>query len=889
MQCNTIRWSLYIFIVSVLSLLSASAKEQQSDVPRVSDHKNDPDDLIIVQGDNQQLEGNPFENDITNLTDSSVYSPNVNDHNVKKRLTSSGYETRMESRSFFPVLARPQRPSYGLPSKGYGPPKAPPIGYPAARPPVYRPQPVYRPTQPPHTYGPPKKPTGYPASSHNVQEIYITYPPATISSGSNYGQSTGNNNGASGAIPSGYPSGPSKPNYEIPVSFPNPNYETPTYPAFYPVGPSKPDYVPPVTPNPIYPSSTPCYHANNPAYPSPVSQPNYPTYPANPSYPSPAVSPTYPSVQPILPNKPVPAYPSPIVQPAYPSNSGSSYGSGNTGSSPPVFVFIPKPGYFNSGTGYKPAVYQKPTNTYPAPVPYYPTARPPQVTNTQQYYPAPQPVKPPKPSGVYPAAKPPSTAYGAPKSATSDHQYQNQEFNYYGPNSAINEIPRPIYSDQTGTSYRTDKKVNTPSDYKSNTDYTKIQTVHAFQSAPQLQLARPLQPNELIRFPVSAQPNSFQRGNNLQQRPADSQSVHSSLINDYAPVSPIFKNLGEVGNLPVGNPNQSWPIGEESNQISTIKELASNLDDLTLFRDDFRSSLQDRPKKNDCGGSWVVLERPVGSFVDPSQVQVESILPGFPSTLSEDNFNQLLNGQLFRSPDGQGVSFITLPSKFSDQTLASQNINPSVNKKLNFPDLLIFSTTPNSDSNSIQIPDSVAEESWKKPSKVSSSSLPFIPSRLIGVKDFTSPLPSDLSQLLTKEIKVKNPGISNSIQTLSSTENSIILSLNGINKPRGNENGLELQSVERSPSPFLVDVGNPVIISGNDGDSSEEETTIFSSSSLIAEKDLNDDTDPENRITNTTSANDAERLIRLLRSANLRTLSSLIDQAGIAVLFQDKG
>lgn len=779
MRCRTAKWFPIFLLFTVISSLLAEEKD-------LSDRHDNLTGLSVVKDNN--------------IPTTNQQTPKVITDQLNKR-SSSDYEQRIEPRSLFPILAAP-RPSYGLPTKGYTPSKAPPISYPAARPPpVY-----YRPQQKPsHSYGPPK-PTGYPASNHNYQEVYITYPPAT-----NYPQPTGNYNqgGTYGSVSSGYPSNsvnypagtgsnylqPSKPNYQGPVSFPNANYETPTYPAVT----SKPldNYGTATTPIPSYPSS----QTNYPGYPAASGSYNpSPSYPASSggSYYKPVTpAPTYP-VYPAAPQPTYPAYPSPSY-PTYPSTGGGSYHS-STGSTPPVFIFIPKPGYFNN----KPTNHYKPTSSYPAPINYYPAPKPPVVTNTQYY---PPPVKPLKPSGVYPPAKAPSTAYGLPKPQRPNPQHYHQHYHHI----SSNEIPKPIYSNvPAGNSYRTDNNINTISNLNLDNFSTKP---FDYQSQ--------VNPSGSTQLTTSAQPNLFQRG---VQRPTDSQTTFSAVINDFTSFPEVAsQSIDQTGRF---KKNLSWPVGEESSQVVTVTELASTLNDLSNYRDD-RGRFKNRQPQNDCGGSWVVLEQP--GYVDPTQVQVEPIFPPFGKSLDQ-NFND------FQSSDDQ-TSFVTFPP-----------FTPLESTKIEIPNnnYLIFSTTPNPDYLS------TSEGSWRKPNSLKASPLSFFPSRSIPAEGFKG-------QIVTNRITVTKPEFTAPQQP---TENSITFSSSEIENLR-NLNDFESLSIEERPSPFLAD-------------------TSLNSESDTTERD---EIDP----VTISSIDETEKLINLLRSANLRALSSLIRQAGIGPLLQEKG
>ena len=723
-RCAVIKCSAALLIFAVVSSTSTPDKDSHSQKITSSSHITDIiEPSSLVSGDyTDQLREYP-----------SIADP-TNHYNIDKRWAVS-YGPKIEPRLLFPVYSAP-RPRPGLPTKGYGPPKGPPISYPAARPP----QPVYRPkpNRPQQAYGPPK-PVGYPASSNqqNIDEVYITYPPATAVS---YPQTASHNNnpgGSYGPVQAGYPStasaasgagylpppSTSKPNYGLPISFPNPNYETPTS-----------GYVsPPVTNKPY--ATTPSYS---------TGQTSYPGYPASQSSGGGSYNSGYPSS--------AGSYKPPT--PSYPSSSGGSYHQGSTA---PVFVFIPKPGYFNSGqSGYQ---QQKPGNYRPSGT--YPAARPPQT----QYYPAPQ--KPLKPSGVYPPAKAPSTAYGAPKPQ------------------------RPAYA---GTSYRTDIHSN----YNEKDDFSKTRQPFEIQ---QEAVSKP------TKFSASSQPNLFQRGN----------SLSAAAQNDRG--------------------NRSWPIGADSSQIVTITELPSiDLSNLP--------SNKKIPTKNDCGGSWVVLEHPVGGYVDPTKVQIEPIFPPFENSIV-GGFRP--NGQLFRSPEGPGASFVTFPPGINGLTATEAS-------NIGQPDLLhnvfIFSTTP------IPKPEEISDGSWRKPNSLGPGP-PFFFSRPVSSDEIKVPSETDQT-IFSNGIAVSNPDAS--IHT--STGNSLIFSVNTLRNTKGN----------KGPSPFLANV-SPITLG---------EEKIASSS--VGDNDVLFDGQ-----SNSSSADDADRLIRLLRSANLRALAALISQADIGALFQDKG
>lgn len=877
------RWSLFSSLLLVKIIFVASST-------RIDSEKSD---LSNTTGGKTEIP-NPVQGEYSlpsrNQTNQIVFqwqhnSPNTknslnaagpfNPYRLKKRWSEAYEKPGAGRRTFFSVLGAPRpHPNNGLPFKGYRPPRPSQVGYPVARPPLhtYQPQPN-RPTQPPHTYGVPK-PTGYPASSnYHQQEIYITYPPATTAL---YPQTTGNSNlgGYYGPVVTPGPAvtstiayrppkptvplGPSKPIYEVPISYPNPSYPT-----------NKPDYyIPSTTPNP--------YATPIPQYPLPLDQGVYPGYPVssggnsggsyNPqpgsSYPSPSLGTT---------DSHKPHYPAPSVSyPSYPAPSGGSYHeSAPVGSHLPVFVFIPKPGYFNVQSNSKPGNYHKPSGSYP--VNYQPTPRPSGIPNgpNPQYYPVPVPVKPSKPTGVYLPAKAPSTAYGLPKPQRPTQQYQTSS--YAGKTG--NGIYLPNHNSAlAATGYRNDNQFQVqsainndkggsltrqPSDSQVQENGYQLATSSISQS-------KPLQP---------AQPSVFQRGNVI-QRPADSQATYSAVINDFIALpgadGPFFTNIGQPQSNIFNNQNKSGLINAESSHLVTVTELPNTIGNLPYYRDDFRvpfQSINKRPIQNDCGGSWVVLGQPTSEFVDPTQVQVEPIYPSAEEYFSS-GFHSNFNGQFFRGPKGADESLETIPPRINELSIADPNTSNAY--KPYVPDFLIFSTTPYP---KLSTTTATAKRLWRRPNSLASP-FSFHPSPLVS----TDPITASEQRTSSSGITVIIPEFTDSVKTLTSTENSVILSLNA--KNLHNDNNVDSDEIQpeqekvKNWSPFLAAVSS-------------------------AFNNENDDQEAENFVTSEATGNNLEigvnssvtedTLIRHLRSANLRVLSSLISQAEIASLFQDKG
>ncbi|XP_057370080.1 uncharacterized protein LOC130691192 isoform X2 [Daphnia carinata] len=835
---HSARWSLFscLLVVYVIRFTSATLVDSQN-----SDFSHKPNgtfelpDLVQVdRSDPSSNQTNPVfasQHNPTNTTDSLTSDP-FNPNRLKKRWSTDYGTSQAERRTFYPIKAHRPQPNNGLPFKGYRPPKAPHIGYPAARPP-YQPQPI-RPTPPPHNYGVPK-PTGYPASNYNQQEIYITYPPATTI---RYPQTPGNNNlgGSYGPVitPSyvttipvtnvGYrppkpmpPYVPSQPIYEIPTSYPNPSYVT-----------NKPDYyVPSTTPAP--------YITPNPLYPLPLDQGVYPGYPVSPSgsgsynpgsgYPSPSLG-TTDLHQPHYPVPPSSGYPS------YPASSGGSYHeSGPVGSPPPIFVFIPKPGYYNTHySNSKPGHYHKPSGTYP--VHYHSTPRPSGISNGQ-YYPAPIPIKPPKPISVYPPAKAPSTAYGLPKPQRPPQHHQTSS---YSGKVGAGTTP-PNYN---SARYPIENQLNIQPSYDNNKGGILATQLHQLTTPSTFQSITP------------AQPSVFQRGN-ISPRPANSQALHSTVIHDFIALPDKSGEQFDGFN----RQNKSWLFSAESSQVLAVTEFPS-IGHLPYYPDEFRipfQSANNRPIKNDCGGSWIVLNRPTSKNVDPTQVQVEPI---YLSAQEAPNSGfSSLNSQFFRSPKEADNSIPTLPPKVNELSV----VDTSTAYESYVPDFLIFATTPYP-----ELPSTTTERIWRKPNSLTSS-VSFFPSPSIPDDLVTSSEQRSSSSGITIIIPESN----DPVKTLTSTENSIILSLNANNLQDDNSDEIE-QGKRNSPSPFLATVFSSINKENDDDD---------------GESAVNETTD-NNLGTNADASSTEDSLTRHLRSANLRVLSSLINQADIASLFQDK-
>ncbi|KAI9565850.1 hypothetical protein GHT06_009647 [Daphnia sinensis] len=837
---HSARWSLFscLLLVNLICLTSSALVDSQnSDFPDKPNGNSELSNLIQVDRSHPPSnQTNPVfanQHNPPNTNDSLLLDP-FNPNRLKKRWSKDYGKSQAERRTFFAVKAAPHpQPNYGLPFKGYNRPlKAPHIGYPAARPP-YQTQPN-RPTPPSYGYGVPK-PTGYPASNHNLQEIYITYPPATTV---RYPQTTGNNNlgGSYGPVitPSyvtttpetntGYrppkptaPYVPSKPIYEVPTSYPNPSYVT-----------NKPDYyVPSTTPVP--------YVTPNPLYPLPLDQGVYPGYPVdsggsyNPGsgYPSPSLG-TTDLHKPHYPVPPSSGYPS------YPASSGGSYHeSAPVGTPPPIFVFIPKPGYYNTHySNSHSGNYHKPSGTYP--VHYHSTPRPSGIPNGQ-YYPAPIPIKPPKPIGVYPPAKAPSTAYGLPKPQRPTQQ------------------PSYSYFDKTGagTSPPNYKSASYPAENQFIIRPSYVDNKGGILTSQPYQSTTPSIPQSV----TPAQPSVFQRGN-VSQRP--SPATFSTVIQDF--IALPDKSDEQLDGF--NKQNKSWSFNAESSQVLAITEFPV-IGNLPYYQDEFRIPLQStkkRPIKNDCGGSWIVLNQPTANkYADPTQVQVEPI---YLSVKEAPNSGFHSNGQFFRSPKEADDPIPTSPPRVNELlSVADPNANNAYESYV--PDFLIFATTPYPELPSTT---DTTERIWRKPNSLASS-VTFLPS---------PPIPDDL--ITSSEHRSSSSGITvilpestDSVKTLTSTENSVILSLNANNLQDNDSDEIE-QGKRNSPSPFLATVFSSI---NKENDDDDGESVV-------------NETADNNLETNANSSGTEDSLIRHLRSANLRVLSSLINQAGIASLFQDK-
>lgn len=826
-----------IVVVIVLSHRSAEANQKPSE----KDFGVVRESLITTS--HEEIEGSQFSsksNEVRSDNSNAVNSSSLESerrHSFNKRWSAS-YEKRAEPRVLFPLsYSTPQRkPNYGLPSKGYRPIKAPPIGYPAARPPTsaYRP-PAFKPTKPPQAYGPPK-PTGYPPSSNyqQIEQVYITYPPATTtvsySQGSNYANSGGlyatSTSGAQSGFTGGSylppkPSSPAQQSNGNLISFPNPNYEVPIG---YPAITSKPNYYTTTKATPTYPSP-------NQVHSSWSGQTSYPGFPAaNTNYPAPS-SGSY--------------RPKPTLAPSYTAHAtpSTSYGSIHhgpvTSGHLPVFVFIPKPVYSSAQNSYKPA-YPKPTVTYPAPSNYYSTVKPSTITHTH-YYPAPQYVKPPKPSGVYPPAKAPSTAYGLPK-------------------------PLAIYSSNrpSGSSYRTDNSQQV-------SIYSKEHSINQpfdvrLQGGQIYPNSNPLRTHDSSKQAVvaSSQPSSFQRGNSVKQS-ANTNALASSFIDDFK-ASPIIVG-DQIQHSSIQNQTKNGFDGAESNQFFAITDLQGKLEDFPLYRERLRIPFRPESVPNDCGGSWVVLRQPTGSYPDPTQVQIHPIPYSFENSNNGD-FNPNLSGQSLRSPDD--LSFVTFPPKFNDLPAFDpvlKSIRPG------FPDFLVFSTTPNPNSNGIQLHNDATKELWRKPNSIH----PLIST--ISLSDDSKLTDSSIvdQEILSQAVTIK-PSVRGSTTALFSTENSIIVSSNAVSSLHNKD---KVEFPIEGASPFLVDIITPFNDELNNKTGKSIVNSLSPTEDILTETHFNRNS--------AELIEDSDRLISLLRAANLRALSSLIAQADIAGLLFDKG
>lgn len=695
---------------------------------------------------------------------------------------SSSYSGAAAERRLFPIFAVPKvRPGIG--TKGQGVAPRPPQGsYPAAKPP-------HRP--PSQAYGPPtnSKPTGYPSSNHHqIQDVYITYPPAPSSSYpslGNYGPTTPTYESPSQSYlpPS---SSSTKPLYGGTVSYPSkPSYE----PQPAPVNP------PPNTPPPTnyFPSGQPGYPAASPtgsyvpapSYPAPsgsyAPSPSYPAAPSGSSY-APSSSSGYPSSSGSYGSSQTYPASSGSYKPApsYPASSGSSYKPASTGHAP-IFVFIPKPGYFNGG-----GQVQKPVNKPTS----YPPGKPSYQPPNQQYYPA--PVKPYKPSGGYPAPKPqgypapkpPSTSYGVPKGKPLSGGYG-----------------------AGGGSYRTDNfNSEAPAPHV-------VQPLHKPSVNPSLS-ASSSWPPPLVAAPPPTFPTTFHRGSPFRpdqnHDPRDNNQISES-----------------ANSILVGFNRSVWTVeAADSNIHSFISSPTKVNSDLPFFRDELTARRPPptlRPNfQNDCGGSWIILDEPANNNVDPTQVKVEPI----PSGSAPGRFKNAPNSR-------PSSSFITLPPGFNDLPEI-----PITEK----PEFLIFSATS---------PSNIAPTTtspWRSPERLK-------PDGQISSFSASRPILDESAEpnvIVSNGFVIRNSA-TRPVQTLASTENSIVLSLNQA------ADGVD------SPSPFLNDI---VAKSVNRGNS-------IKNLSLTSSQHLNEEP--------------SDSIVRKLRDANLRAISALLDQAEVATLIQDKG
>jgi hypothetical protein len=342
-------------------------------------------------------------------------------------------------------------------------------------------------------------------------------------------------------------------------------------------------------------------------------------------------------------------------------------------------------------------------------------------------------------------------------------------------------------------------------------------------------------------------------------------SLQPAISSDFISLPDTIQLESAVG----GNQNQSWTIGAASSQVVSVTEhpraAFNNL--VPSYQDEFRIPFQSnypKPPVNDCGGSWVVLQQPTGGFADPTQVQIEPIRPQFENS---HRFHLKSNDQLFRSPSEVGVSFEPFPSGINEPFVPESISNTN---EPYTPDFLIFSTTPNPEL--VSTTEEVVDPGeWRKPNSLTSS-FSFNPRESIPSVDRAISSSGQFSSGIT----VIRPD-DTTIPALTSTENSIILSLNAINLSDP-QNVIDLVTSEiKSPSPFLVDISSSD--ESDENDSKEAKSVSLTSGNNVVPRETSSTIEEE----------DSDRLSRHLRSANLRVISSLISQAGIASLFQDKG
>ena len=433
------------------------------------------------------------------------------------------------------------------------------------------------------------------------------------------------------------------------------------------------------------------------------------------------------------------------------------------------------------------------------------------------------------------------------------------------PKKSLNNSEYGTTSNPASNTWQTVHNSNSPSRWNLNKNFISDTSVQ--QSTVQSSFITTQETNwtNPLRQSAKAQPNSFQRGSNVPHRP------------DEIPIDRQKQN------------NSSELLKSNPNSFTSVELLpsASFLSQRNPWFNQIKGST------NDCGGPWMVLE---GPSIEANKVQ--SVKPYFPrpsntifpygrltndvlnkeKTQVQDSVNVFFQSQGdFAS--GQQSSFITFPPGFNELPESD-----SANEAFKSNHFLIFSTTPAySDFNPTTSPPAVQ---WKKPNIISTSTVNTFSTGQQIVDNQLDPV----GQLISNGFIVKNPAdLSESIQSIASTENSVIISF----KNNDNKDPPSIISVQedsstqsnasklfpndfRSPSPFLSDINGINV--------NNRHKEIDANFNFVIEEII-----PPHITVSEKETQSKGNLLRQLRAANLRAITSLIEQADIVSLLQDKG
>jgi len=691
--------------------------------------------------------------------------------------------------------------------------------------------PAPRPPRPPiHSYGPPNKPsTGYPGSNHQVQEVYITYPPtagsASYPSG-NYGPTT-----SVYPVTASLPSQGYLPSASLP---PKPLYERP--PVSYP----SPNYEPPAISYPQPPPINPDYSA--PSKPSPA----YPggSYAPAPSHPAATGTGSYAPT----PNYPAGGSYNPPLASSYPSSGSyapaTSYPA-STGSS--SYNPSPASSYPSGGGSYAPATSYPAASgggTYrPPPLPSYPgtsgSYHPPSSHPGPSY--APVFVFIPKP-GAFPNAVPaqkPVYQPSYPPVRPPPLRPQNQQQYYPAPIKPPHK-PSGSYpaAKPPSTSYGLPKAqpiTTSNSAYRTDrfNNNDAASKVVLQKQKPQITYQSISSSNWPPPTVVPA-PSSISNQNTLFQRGNAPDTIKNTQFSKQIPST-------QTGSSSLFN-RTNLLLGAESIETPSVAVLPANINpSLPFFREELLNRRPVRPNfQNDCGGSWIILDGPTGGkLIDPTEIQIEPI-SSFDSPTGRFPNNDIKNWN-----DRPDDSFVTFPPGFND--VPKSTLRPDL-------EFLIFSTTPSpSDINDNTL---VSTTGWRKPT----------PSSILSNRPAQSETVTPLfnSQVVSNGFVIRNTA-NRPFHTLTSTENSIIFSSFITNESDGSSSN---------------QLDNPTPLSVNTAD------TEISIAKSVGQNKKNRTAEEIQQLFDGETTNS---IIRLLREANLKAISALMDQAEIATLIQDQG